>query len=160
MSVLFGTRWFSARPTEDAARLEAVDEMYEVYRRAFAAVPEVRAEELKQRLEEGQRVVLVDVRGAEERAVSMLPGALSVEEYEAAAAPGDAVVVYCTIGARSGNYALELMERGVDVENLVGSVLAWTHVGGELVGEGGATKRVHVYGAQWDLAANGYEAVW
>jgi hypothetical protein len=41
------------------------------------------------------------------------------------------------------------------------SLLAWSHAGGPLVdGEGRPTKRLHVFGARWDLAAEGYEPVW
>jgi sodium/bile acid cotransporter 7 len=50
--------------------------------------------------------------------------------------------------------------RGVDVLNLEGSVLAWTHAGGPLVRDGVSTKRLHVYGRRWNLAADGYETVW
>jgi len=50
-----------------------------------------------------------------------------------------------------------LREESFDAYNLTGSILSWTHIGGELVSGGGpgggATKRVHTFGKNWDLAA-------
>lgn len=112
-------------------------------------------------------VVLVDVRSPEERGVSMLPGAMSRAEFEAALADPDAdlakgrtVVAYCTIGFRSSAWAKQMAERGVPVFNLEGSILAWTHAAGPLVANGTPTRRLHVYGRRWNLAAPDYETVW
>ena len=111
-----------------------------------------------------QDIVLVDVRTGRERAVSTLPGAISAGDFEdrlaELAAEGKTVVAYCTIGARSSDYARKMGKRGVRVLNLEGSILAWTHAGGDLVNGTGPTRRVHVYGRRWNLAANGYETVW
>ena len=47
------------------------------------------------------------------------------------------------------------------VQNLAGSMLAWTHADGELVdSDGNPTKRLHVFGKRWNLAADGYEGIW
>lgn len=108
--------------------------------------------------------VLVDVRTDKERAVSTLPGAISAKDFEKRleeiVAEGRTVVAYCTIGARSSSYAGRMGKRGIKVLNLEGSVLAWTHAGGEFVSDSGPTRRVHVYGRSWNLAADGYETVW
>ena len=73
---------------------------------------------------------------------------------------GRRIVAYCTIGVRSSNFAREMAELGIEVSNLSGSILAWTHEGGALESDGRETERVHVYGPRWDLAADGYEMVW
>lgn len=108
--------------------------------------------------------VLVDVRTDKERAVSTLPGAITARDFEKRldeiAAEGRTVVAYCTIGARSSSYAARMGKRGVRVLNLEGSILAWTHAGGEFMSDSGPTRRVHVYGRSWNLAADGYETVW
>ena len=106
--------------------------------------------------------MLVDVRPLAEREVSMIPGAVLAETVEAnlGSYTGRPIVAYCTIGARSGLWARKFSRRGLDVSNLRGGILAWTHIGGALVDADGLTTRVHVYGASWDLAADGYEAVW
>ena len=80
---------------------------------------------------------------------------------------GRIVIPYCTIGYRSGHYTRDLQSRelGLTVRNLAGSILAWTHAGGPLVAPGAAgaagqaeeTRRLHVYGAAWDLAPRAYE---
>ena len=108
--------------------------------------------------------VLVDVRTDKEREVSTLPGAITARDFESRleelVAEGRTVVAYCTIGARSSSYARAMGKRGVEVLNLEGSVLAWTHAGGDFVSKSGPTRRVHVYGRRWNLAADGYETVW
>ena len=54
----------------------------------------------------------------------------------------------------------KLVDEGWKASNLRGSIVSWTHVGGDLVKDGAPTKRVHVYGRKWNLLADGYEAVW
>ncbi len=126
-------------------------------------VATITAAALKEALPTGN-FVLVDVRTDKERAVSTLPGAISAKDFESRleelVAEGRTVVAYCTIGARSSSYARKMGKRGVRVLNLEGSVLAWTHAGGEFVSKSGDTRRVHVYGRRWNLAADGYETVW
>lgn len=114
------------------------------------------------RLLEKDSVVLVDTREPREREVSVIPGAITAEEFEAAPEQyADVVVVaYCTIGHRSSEYAERLTSEGYPVLNLSGSILSWTHAGGPLVGPDGSTRRLHVYGADWDLAPAAYETSW
>ncbi len=149
-------------PATNATRLEQIETMYAEYREDFPDVKEISPQGVADRQKSGG-VVLVDVRTPEEQAVSMLPGAITAEAFAAAEDTyrDKTVVTYCTIGARSGIYADELRQKGFDVCNLKGSLLAWTHAGLLLKdADGHDTKRVHVYGKTWDLAADGYEAVW
>jgi sodium/bile acid cotransporter 7 len=148
----------SAGDLEKQARIE---QLYGRSRGRFSGVPEVSAAELAG-LQASRPILLVDVRNPEERAVSIIPGAITAEELEerwneALTRP---VVTYCTIGHRSGIAARKLRERGVDAYNLAGAILAWTHHGGELVDAEGPTRRVHVGGPKWALQADGYEPVW
>lgn len=126
-------------------------------------VATITAAALKEALPTGN-FVLVDVRTDKERAVSTLPGAISARDFESRleelVAEGRTVVAYCTIGARSSSYARKMGKRGVRVLNLEGSVLGWTHAGGGFVSSSGETRRVHVSGRRWNLAADGYETVW
>lgn len=149
-------------PATDNTRLEQIETMYAEYREDFPDVKEISPQGVADRQKSGG-LVLVDVRTQEEQAVSMLPGAITAEAFAAAEETyrDKAVITYCTIGARSGVYADELRQKGFDVCNLKGSLLAWTHAGLPLKDAAGQdTKRVHVYGKTWDLAAEGYEAVW
>lgn len=149
-------------PATNSTRIEQIETMYQAYREDFPEVKEIAPQDVAD-LQKSGELVLVDVRTPEEQAVSMLPGAITAEAF--AAAEGTyrekTVVTYCTIGARSGIYADELRQKGFDVCNMKGSLLAWTHAGLPLKdAEDHDTKRVHVYGKKWDLAAEGYEAVW
>jgi rhodanese-related sulfurtransferase len=149
-------------PLTDTAKRDRIATLYREYRESFPEVPSLDVAAL-QDLEQKTRVVLVDVRSPEEQAVSTIPGAIPasrlkkhLDDYRDAL-----VVTYCTIGYRSGLYARELREKGLDARNLAGSILAWTHAGLPLVdAEGRRTRRVHVYGKRWNLAASGYQAVW
>ncbi|MCK5551872.1 MAG: rhodanese-like domain-containing protein, partial [Deltaproteobacteria bacterium] len=97
-----------------------------------------------------------------EQEVSMLPGAITSEEFEGNMEKyqDKTIVVYCTIGNRSGHYTKHLIEKGIRAYNLRGSILAWIHAGQRLVSDGEETRRVHVYGRKWNLAPKEYEAVW
>lgn len=146
----------------DAEKRVKIDELYRGYKSKFPDAPEMTVETLKQRLTGTDPPVLVDVRGDEEREVSMIPGAISQEEFEKHPDrfTGREVVTYCTIGYRSGRYTQKLVGKGWDAHNLRGSIVSWTHVEGELEHDGSPTRRVHVYGRAWNLVAEGYEAVW
>ena len=127
----------------------------------YPDVETISAAELRETLPAGD-TVLVDVRTPAERAVSTLPGAITPEDFEARLDELDhcTVVAYCTVGARSSAYARRMGRRRVPVLNLEGSALAWTHEDGELMDGSSPTRRVHVYGRNWNLAADGYEGVW
>ncbi len=145
----------------DYRKRQTIESLYQTSKQHFPEVPEVVPEEL-QALRDNGRVLLVDVRRPDEQAVSMLPGAVTKKEFEQRSEEfeGVTVVTYCTLGHRSGLYAKRLQAKGWRVHNLKGSILAWTHAGGELVDAEGPTQRVHVCGPSWNLAADGYEPVW
>lgn len=145
----------------DEDKLKIIEDIYRESRQEFLEVSEITAEQLQQRIEKDD-LVLVDVRQEQEREVSMLPGAISSQEFEQnrSAYQGKTVVTYCKIGHRSGLYAKTLCADGCDVLNLKGAILSWTHVGGELVDANGPTKRVHINNPKANLIAQGYEPVW
>jgi sulfur-carrier protein adenylyltransferase/sulfurtransferase len=103
---------------------------------AGAAVPQISALELADLLS-GKGglpdVLLVDVRGAQERAIAGIPGALAIklDEFRSGAAvsliPSDQpVVIFCRSGVRSQEASRILIEAGhADVRSLQGGVLAW-----------------------------------
>ena len=148
-------------PETEASRRASMDRMIEEIREDYPDVPTITAERLLGLLGSGD-IVLVDVRTRKERAVSMLPGAIGADDFEARVDEfaGRTLVAYCTIGLRSSDYVRKMGRRGVEMLNLEGSVLAWTHAGGELRVEGEPTMALHVYGRRWDLAADGYRTVW
>jgi len=97
--------------------------------------------------------VIVDVRSEDETSVSMIPGALTISEFERTSHlhQGKAIFVYCTIGVRSGNYAASLIENGWQAWNYKGSILDWCQHNLPLVANGRETNRVHTY--SWRFSA-------
>jgi len=151
-------------PAADAADGELAAEVLRRYggmkRVLFPGQPEISVAEWVAR-PRGRPAVLVDVREPQERQVSMLPGAISRQDFERNRARYRSwvVVPYCTIGLRSGLYTRELRRRGFAARNLAGGVLAWAHAGLPFEAEGQATRRVHVHSADWNLLPRGYEPV-
>ena len=145
----------------DIEKLARVEEMVLALEKRFPDVETITVDEVG-RLLEKDSVVLVDVREAKEQKVSMIPGAISVEEFEDDEDRYEelTVVAYCTIGHRSSEYAQQLTQRGRRVLNLRGSILAWAHAGGPLVLNSEATRTLHVYGSNWDLAPSRFETIW
>jgi len=161
LTVLSGCRGNDVSGTPDAEKLRTVEAMYAEYKQDFPDAPDVSVDQLLTMLDEGN-VVIVDGRPDEERAVSMIPGAIPLDELERDrdSHRTKRIVLYCTVGYRSGVQTVELRKQGLEAYNLRGSILAWLHAGQKVVDARGVTHRVHVYGRKWDLAPEGYEAVW
>lgn len=150
--------------SENDRRKAEIERLFEEFAPKFPGAPEITAEQLRRDITSGVKpVVLVDVRTEDEQDVSVIKSALRKSEFEARKEEfrqSHVVVAYCTIGYRSGEYVEKLRADNFDARNLRGSVLAWTHAGGELETRDGAkTRRVHVYGKSWDLAAEDHESV-
>ena len=151
------------RDTETAARRAQIQSMYEGYRaEAFAGVADITVAEFLAK-NESEFVVLIDCREPAEFGISQIPGAMTRAAFEAnsEAYRHQTIITYCTIGYRSGEYARGLQAKGFNTLNLIGGVLMWAHEGRLFESpEGGSTKRVHVYGEQWDLLPPEYESVY
>lgn len=103
---------------------------------AGGVVPLISARELADLLSDNgasSGVLLVDVRGKDERAIASIPGAQAIhlDEFRSGTAapriPFDQpVVIHCKAGSRSEEASRILIEAGhPDVRNLEGGVLAW-----------------------------------
>ena len=141
-----------------------VTTMYQKYAQEFPQVKGITVEELQQLQQQDKNIILVDVRSPKEREVSMIPGAITQKEFEENLekySNNDAVIIaYCTIGYRSGKYAAKLSKKGINILNLEGSLLAWSHINGKLVNNNGSTNKVHIFSRQWQLTADNYQPVW
>ena len=90
-------------------------------------------EEVKQRIDSGESLHLVDVRQPEENAEFNIGGILlplgkiqSMQTDEIDDLKENEVICYCRSGNRSGNAALFLEQMGFsNVKNLSGGMLAW-----------------------------------
>ena len=95
-------------------------------------VPEIRAEDLKQRLDAGENLFLLDVREPHEVPIAnlgapLIPvGELASRLHELTFPKHTEVVIHCKSGARSQRAALILKENGYsNVTNLAGGITAW-----------------------------------
>lgn len=117
----------------------------------------ISAEELQIRLANGEQVLLLDIREADEFETSSLKSALlvppgSLDKLELSPDEGTLVVTYCTVGYRSGTAAVELekvLQR--PVFNLDGGLIEWFNRGGEVVDPAGnSADRIHPYDSDWE----------
>jgi rhodanese-related sulfurtransferase len=97
-------------------------------------IPQIDVSELKQRLDAGSPVYLLDVRNPDEHAFCRLPNSLLIPLSELPGrvdevAPADdaLVVVYCHHGVRSLHGASVLLRAGLpNVASLAGGIDAWS----------------------------------
>ena len=110
---------------------------------AREAVPEVTVDDVKARLENGQRPVLLDVREREEYREGHLEGALALPRgflemrvEEAVPDKSAPVVAYCAGGVRSLIAARTLKEMGyTDIRSMAGGYTAWKNAGYDWVAD-------------------------
>ena len=102
--------------------------------------------------------IILDTRTKQEYEVSHLPNAIWVgEEFELEDTvyfePNKRIVVYCSIGWRSENYALNILaHQNVEVKNLYGGIIEWSNNKGDLIDQqGNTTNKTHPYSWFWGL---------
>ena len=124
--------------------------------RRYPDVPAISADALHAWINDPTREppLLLDIRSADEQAISTLPGARCVRDAaDARRAVRESlprqVVVYCAVGVRSARLARTLRRDGLRVLNLVESIFGWANRGYPLVTRGAPTDRVHPYDAKW-----------
>lgn len=151
----------SAQMLSDQENRNQIEKMYNHYKRSFPTVRDITPQQTMN-LRKNQKVIFVDVREVKEQEVSMLPGALTKEEFlnNLQKYEDEIIIGYCTISYRSGKLARKLAKQGITMLNLRGGILAWVHDGGKVYDQYGETKRIHVHGRKWNLAPKGYEAIW
>lgn len=99
---------------------------------APSMIPQITPIELKQRLDRGDDIFLLDVREHAERAICNIGGELIPKDTVARhidRLPRDKeIVVYCRSGGRSQAVAQELQAKHgfTNVSNLVGGMLRWS----------------------------------
>ena len=97
------------------------------------------AQELKERLDAGESVTVIDVREPQETDAGIIPGAVliplgQIETRWEEVKDADEAVVYCALGARSLKAASFLRSKGVfNATSMDGGIVAWTEIGGRTV---------------------------
>lgn len=165
-AAMLGGAAFVAVTKTDAGFAWFLDRMY---RTDYADVGLVSPEELDREIRSGAAPVLLDVRATEEFAVSHLAGALPVNPADGARfadslrgriAPGQPIVVYCSVGVRSAKLARRLRAAGfTDVRNLYGGLFLWYNQGRAVVRAGREVRAIHPYDFLWGqfITAGGKE---
>ena len=101
----------------------------------------------------------LDARAYEEYEVSHIPGAqwVGYDDFEASRVegldPNRPVIVYCSVGYRSGKIAEQLAELGFEeAYNLYGGIFEWSNQGFSLVNaEETPTEEVHGFSPAWGI---------
>ncbi|WP_172656744.1 rhodanese-like domain-containing protein [Domibacillus robiginosus] len=94
-------------------------------------IPTITAEEVRQKLQNGEKLALIDVREEDEVAEGMIPEA---EHIVMGTIPGELdrldqetnYVIVCRSGVRSENVARFLIENGYKATNMTGGMLNYT----------------------------------
>ena len=97
-------------------------------------IPEISATELKQRLDKGDDLQIVDVREANEVAIAKLPNSIHIPLAQvlnrvSEIDPARETVVHCKMGGRSAK-AIEALKRSGftgNLLNLKGGITAWSN---------------------------------
>lgn len=114
---------------------------------------------------QSEHIILLDARQKEEYDVSHLRGAeyVDYDDFDlsdvAHVPKSKTIVVYCSIGKRSGDIAERLKSAGYeDVFNLYGGIFDWTNRGMEVINDRNESVRcVHPYNSLWGIWINKYD---
>ena len=97
-------------------------------------MPEITATELKQRLDNGDDVQIVDVREADEVAIATIPNSIHIPLAQvinrmSEIDPARDTVVHCKMGGRSARAIQSLKQAGFtgNLLNLKGGIIAWSN---------------------------------
>lgn len=120
-------------------------------------VPICSALELKEELDSGKEMVILDSRTEKEFETSHIENAQFIDygkfnKKDVAEIPKDAeIVVYCSIGYRSEKIGEKLKKMGfTNVRNLYGGIFEWVNEDNQVIDlQGNATEKVHTYNKDW-----------
>jgi adenylyltransferase/sulfurtransferase len=97
-------------------------------------MPEITATELKQRIDNGEDIQIIDVREAHEVAIAKIPNTIHIPLGQvlnrmSEIDPNKETVVHCKMGGRSANAILGLKRSGFtgNLINLKGGITAWSN---------------------------------
>ncbi|WP_228035060.1 rhodanese-like domain-containing protein [Oculatella sp. LEGE 06141] len=136
------------------------DIVQQTIKRRFPEVRSTSTHDLADWLNQTERPLplLLDVRTADEYAVSHLPQAQRLEpntqDFSALAdLPLDTpIVTYCSVGMRSAAIASQLQANGfTNVTNLEGSIFRWVNEGRAAYRNDQPVQQVHPYNSLWGL---------
>ena len=117
----------------------------------YPTVRHIDTDTVRNDLEQGKKMVLIDVRKKEEYDVSHLPSSVNIIHAKDIALPKDTpLIVYCSVGVRSAKFAKQLGNIGyTNVFNLRGSIFEWANKGYSVMSKKTKVKSVHPFNRKW-----------
>ena len=123
---------------------------------ADKTVPIIKSAQVVKLQAKGKKIVFLDARESAEYKVSHIKDAIHIgyDEFNMKSVKGidkDAIiVVYCSVGYRSGKIGKKLREAGfTSVFNLWGGLFDWANNGNVIYAKGKKVKKVHPYNNNW-----------
>ncbi|PIU01051.1 MAG: hypothetical protein COT74_00675 [Bdellovibrionales bacterium CG10_big_fil_rev_8_21_14_0_10_45_34] len=149
----------SQTPQSDVEKRNLINNMLSDYQKALGEIPSVEADQVNLI---STKVTILDVRTEKEMDTSRIENSISVAEFEQQSEKykNNEIIVYCTIGYRSGLAAIDLRRKGFNAFSLRGGILLWAHSGKQLWSQGKPVKVAHIYGAEWNLLPHDWKAIW
>lgn len=137
------------------------------FTKSFKA-PVITVEDLKKELLVKDKVILLDARDLKEYEVSHIQSAkfvgfkkIDFAKLQKELSKDKKIVVYCSVGYRSGKVADKLISYGYKAFNLKGGLFKWFNHKNPVVNiEGEKTKRIHGYSRFWGKWLVGAEVVY
>lgn len=134
---------------------ETFHEMADAMAKKFDA-PIISAEQLD-KLINTENIVLIDSREREEFLISHIKGAInmsykdfSINHLPKIISKNTKIIVYCSVGYRSGDIAARMKKNGFDSYNLYGGIFGWNNSGRALyIRDSNPTNQVHGYNRSW-----------
>ena len=146
---------------------EKCQRMAKAYQNMFKSVTPLSSEEFLTQFKP-KETLLVDCRTKPEQDVSMIEGAITLQDLDLSSVSKEtSIVTYCTIGYRSSLEAQRLQDESPqhNIYSLDG-IVSLTHALEEAQQSTGPklispitkqqTKELHVFGGMWDVASDGY----
>lgn len=119
-------------------------------------VTTISVQDLKSRLDSQEELIVLDAREKKEFEVSHLQGAtycgysrFSKKDLKNID-KSKTIIVYCSVGYRSGKIGEKLMKMGfTDVINVYGGIFDWVNSGFPVYNASGSTNQVHGFDEEW-----------
>ncbi|MEN8786342.1 MAG: rhodanese-like domain-containing protein [Flavobacteriales bacterium] len=123
---------------------------------AEKSVPIIQSKQVNSLVTKGENIVFFDAREKNEYQVSHIKNSKFVgyDNFSMSSVvdipKNQMIVVYCSVGYRSGKIGAKLREAGyTSVFNLYGGIFDWANNGFEIYQEKKIVKKVHPYNSKW-----------
>lgn len=134
---------------------KSFDEMASRMSKKFPA-PIIKSDKLKALLKK-EKVYILDAREFAEFKVSHIKNSIfvgfdhfDIDKLKKKLPKGSPIVVYCSVGYRSGKITEKLIESGYKAYNLYGGIFGWSNSGNQIYNQDNlVTKKIHGFNQEW-----------